>query len=109
MRDIIQIVLYSLASGATVILGGFLAKLEVLPENDLGREISHGIVAFGAGVVVAAVAFVLAPKGIQVLPLPIIAFAFFLGVVWFLFLDRIHCPAWWESGTAHGYAIRLHS
>ena len=88
MRDIVQIVLYSFASGATVILCGFLAKLEVLPKNHLGSDISHGIVAFGAGVMVAAVAFVLAPKGIQVLPLPILAFAFFLGVVCFLFLDR---------------------
>ena len=88
MEDIIQIVLYSLASGATVILGGFLAKLKVLPKNELGREISHGIVAFGGGVVVAAVAFVLAPKGIQMLPLPVLALVFFLGVICFLFLDR---------------------
>lgn len=88
MADMIQIVLYSLASGATVVLGGFLAKLKVLPENDLGREFSHGVIAFGGGVLVAAVAFVLAPRGVQVLSLPVLASAFFLGVVCFLFLDR---------------------
>ena len=88
MADIIQIVLYSFTSGATVILGGFLAKLKLIPDNVLGREISHGIVAFGGGVLIAAVAFVLAPKGIQMLSLPVLTAVFFLGVVCFLFLDR---------------------
>lgn len=88
MEDIIQIVLYSLASGVTVILGGFLAKLKVIPKNDLGKEISHGIVAFGGGLLIAAVAFVLAPKGIQILSLPLLIPAFLLGVVSFLFLDK---------------------
>jgi ZIP family zinc transporter len=88
MADIIQIVLYSFVSGATVIFGGFLAKLKILPKHELGREISHGIIAFGGGVLVAAVAFVLAPKGIQFLSLPVLTTVFFLGVVCFLFLDR---------------------
>ncbi|MFQ5997240.1 MAG: ZIP family metal transporter [Dehalococcoidales bacterium] len=88
MEDIVQIVLYSLASGATVILGGFLARLNVLPKNELGTEISHGVVAFGGGVLVAAVAFALVPKGIQMLSFPGLISAFLLGVVIFLFLDR---------------------
>ena len=88
MSDILQIILYSLASGVTVILGGFLAKLKVIPDNELGREISHGVIAFGGGVLVAAVAFVLVPKGIQTLSLPLLTSVFFLGVVSFLFLDR---------------------
>jgi len=88
MTDIMQIVLYSFASGATVILGGFLAKLKSTTKNELGGEISHGIVAFGGGILVAAVAFVLAPKGIQLLSLPILTSMFFIGVVCFLTLDR---------------------
>lgn len=88
MTDILQILLYSFASGVTVILGGFLAKLKVLPNNELGGEISHGIVAFGGGILVAAVAFVLAPKGVQLLSLPILTSVFFVGVVCFLTLDR---------------------
>ncbi|MFC2069162.1 ZIP family metal transporter [Chloroflexota bacterium] len=88
MTDIIQIVLYSFASGAAVILGGFLAKLKIIPENELGREISHGVIAFGGGVLVAAVAFVLTPKGIQILSLPILTSVFMLGGACFLFLDR---------------------
>jgi ZIP family zinc transporter len=88
MPDILQIVLYSLASGATVILGGFLARLRVIPRNELGSEISHGVIAFGGGVLVAAVAFALVPKGMQILSLPILTLVFFLGTVSFLFLDR---------------------
>ena len=84
----IQIALYSFASGVTVILGGFLARLKVIPRGELGREISHGIVAFGGGVLVAAVAFVLAPRGVQRLSLPALTLVFSLGVVCFLFLDR---------------------
>ena len=88
MEGIIGIILYSLASGATVIIGGLIAKLNILPEGELGREISHGIVAFGGGVLVAAVAFVLTPKAIESLSLPILAPVFFLGVICFLLLDR---------------------
>ncbi len=88
MSDILQIVLYSLASGVTVILGGFLARLRVIPRNELGSEISHGVIAFGGGVLVAAVAFALVPKGMQILSLPILTLVFFLGAISFLFLDR---------------------
>ena len=88
MADIKQIVLYSFASGATVILGVFLARIRLLPHSELGKEISHGVTAFGGGVLVAAVSFVLAPKGIKILSLPVLIFAFFIGVVCVLFLDR---------------------
>ena len=81
-------VLYSFASGATVILGVFLARLRVLPASELGSEISHAVIAFGGGVLVAAVAFVLAPKGIETLSLPALIFAFLLGAISALFLDR---------------------
>ena len=88
MSDIAQVILYSLASGVAVILGGFLARLKLVPDSPLGREISHGVIAFGGGVLVAAVAFVLAPRGIELLSLQVIIPVFLLGVVSFLFLDR---------------------
>ncbi len=89
MSDIIQVVLYSLASGVAVLLGGFLARLKLLPDSPLGREISHGVIAFGGGVLVAAVAFVLAPRGIELLSLAVLIPVFLLGVVSFLLLDRL--------------------
>lgn len=88
MTEIVQISLYSFISGATVILGGFLAKLKIIPDNELGRDISHGVIAFGGGVLVAAVAFVLIPKGMDILSLPMLIITFFLGSVCFLLLDR---------------------
>jgi ZIP family zinc transporter len=88
MEGITGVFVYSLASGATVIIGGLLAKLNILPESELGREVSHGIVAFGGGVLVAAVAFVLTPSAIELLSLPVLAPVFFLGVICFLLLDR---------------------
>jgi len=88
MSDILQIILYSLASGLAVILGGLLARLRITPRNELGSEISHGVIAFGGGALVAAVAFALIPKGIQTLSLLPLTLLFFLGAVSFLFLDR---------------------
>ncbi len=82
------IILYSLASGATVLLGGLIARINPFPKNETGQEITHGIVAFGGGILVAAVAFVLAPRGIRFLSLPIIIPVFFGGVVLFLLVDR---------------------
>jgi len=81
MAGVIQIALYSFAPGVTVILGGFLARLKVVPRSELGREISHGIVAFGGRVLGAAIAFVLAPRGAQLLSLPALTLVFFLGAV----------------------------
>ena len=74
MEDIGQVILYSLASGATVIVGGFIGKSIAFPTTQVGREISHGVVAFGGGILVAAVAFVLAPRGLQSLSLPVLIF-----------------------------------
>ena len=88
MEDIIQVILYSLASGITIVIGGLVARVELFPDSELRQEISHGIVAFGGGVLVAAVAFVLAPTGIEALSLPLLIIAFFLGAICFLLLDR---------------------
>jgi len=88
MEGIEQVILYSLASGVTVIIGGFIGKIIAFPKTQIGREISHGVVAFGGGILVAAVAFVLAPRGLQSLSLPMLIFMFFFGVFSFLYVDR---------------------
>lgn len=89
MNTIIEVILYSLASGITVIIGSLLARSKILPGGEVGREISHSIIAFGAGVLVAAVAFVLTPKAITLLSLPIIVSVFLSGVILFSLLDRL--------------------
>ncbi|MDA0799612.1 MAG: ZIP family metal transporter [Chloroflexi bacterium] len=80
---------YASLAGVTVIIGGLLARANLLPQNERGEEISHGVVAFGGGVLVAAVAFVLTPKGMDILSLPVITLAFFGGVGTVFFLDRL--------------------
>jgi ZIP family zinc transporter len=88
MQEIATIVLYSFASGATIIVGGLLARFDVFHKGELHREVSHGVVAFGGGVLVAAVAFVLAPRGMESLSLLPMVIVFSLGSLFFLFLDR---------------------
>jgi ZIP family zinc transporter len=88
VNAILEVILYSFASGVTVLIGGSLARLRLSPGGELGRETAHSIVAFGAGVLVAAVAFVLTPKAIDLLALPVIVPVFLAGVIFFLLLDR---------------------
>ncbi len=90
MEDLFKIILYSSFSGAPVFLGGFLSKLfeRYFREGLVKKEIIHTSVAFGGGIIIAAVAFVLVPKGMNVLPLAPMAILFLTGAIIFFFLDR---------------------
>ena len=90
MEDLFKIILYSSFSGVTVFLGGFLSKLfeRYFREGLVKEEIIHTSVAFGGGIIIAAVAFVLVPKGMNVLPLAPMAILFLTGAIIFFFLDR---------------------
>lgn len=87
MSQIVLIVLASWTAGVTAFLGGVLAKLEGSPETEAKREIVHGVVAFGGGILVAAVAFALTPEAIQTLSPIMLAFTFCLGGLVFCALD----------------------
>lgn len=87
MGDLVVIVLYSFLSGVTVFLGGLISKLEKFPESKRKDEFLHSIVAFGGGVLIAAVALVLVPKGLKELSLASIIVIFVLGGLFFLLLD----------------------
>jgi len=88
MDNIGTVILYSFASGVTIILGGLLARFRIFAKGRLHHEILHGIIAFGGGVLVAAVAFVLAPRGIESLSFLPLIILFLLGSLIFLFLDK---------------------
>ncbi len=90
MEDLFKVILYSSFSGAPVFLGGFLSKLfeRYFREGLVKKEIIHTSVAFGGGIIIAAVAFVLVPKGMNVLPLAPMAILFLAGAIIFFFLDR---------------------
>lgn len=67
-HEIIRIVINTLGAGACVPIGGALAGIERIGTNWLENEFRHFIVAFGGGVLVAAVALVLVPEGSRYLP-----------------------------------------
>ena len=90
MEDLFKIILYSSFSGVTVFLGGFLSKLfeRYFREGLVKEEIIHTSVAFGGGIIIAAVAFVLIPQGMNTLSLAPMAILFLTGAIIFFFLDR---------------------
>ena len=65
MNPFVTMFLSSWLAGLAALFGGGIARLEHSPDNMTKREIIHGIVAFGGGILVAAVAFALAPEGIK--------------------------------------------
>ncbi|MBU0673536.1 MAG: divalent cation transporter [Proteobacteria bacterium] len=90
MEDLIKIIMYSFFSGVTVFLGGLLSKYFESNFHDgfVKDEILHTSIAFGGGIIVAAVAFVLVPEGMRLLPLVPMAVIFLTGAILFFYLDR---------------------
>ncbi len=89
MDDLMRIALYSSLAGVTVFLGGLLANVfdRHVREGLLKEEILHTSIAFGGGIIVAAVAFVLVPRGMAVLPMFPMAATFLAGAIFFYSLD----------------------
>jgi ZIP family zinc transporter len=87
MSTIATIALMSWLAGVTAFVGGVFAKLEGRAETQGKREFVHGVVAFGGGILVAAVAFALAPLGIATLSPMALAATFGLGGIVFCILD----------------------
>ena len=90
MEDLFKIVLYSFFAGVTVFFGGLLSKCfeRYFRDGFVKEEILHTSIAFGGGIIVAAVAFVLVPEGMNLLPLVPMAIIFLTGAIIFFFLDR---------------------
>ena len=90
MEELFTIILYSSVSGITVFLGGVLSKLFEghVRAGLVKEEILHTSVAFGGGITIAAVAFVLVPQGMEVLPLVPMALLFLAGAITFFYLDK---------------------
>lgn len=87
MAQLANVLLAAWLAGIAAFLGGLLAYLEGTPETTRKRELIHGVVAFGGGILVAAVAFALVPEGIAVLsPLALVT-AFCAGGLVFCWLD----------------------
>ena len=90
MEDLFEIILYSSFAGVTVFLGGLLSKYfkRYFQDGLVKEEVLHTSIAFGGGIIIAAVAFVLVPEGMNALPLASMAILFLTGAIIFFFLDR---------------------
>lgn len=69
-------------------LGGVLAAVERIRPRWLEQELRHSVIAFGGGALLAAVALVLVPEGIEHLSLGAATTAFAGGGLVFLAIDR---------------------
>ncbi len=79
MGDAAIIVIAAWAAGSTAVVGGLIAWGVGGRGAEAKREITHGVVAFGGGILIAAVAFALLPQGMAVLSPAILAGAFCFG------------------------------
>lgn len=80
-------ILLTLIAAAAMPVGGWLAMIDRLRPHWLKEELRHTILAFGAGVLLAAVALVLIPEGVGGLSSPVITLAFVGGGLAFMLLD----------------------
>ena len=90
MDDINKIIIYTVCAGACVPLGGLIAYKEKIKPNWLENEFRHSIIAFGGGILLAAVALVLVPEGIGYVDYSILnAIILLSGGICFFIVERI--------------------
>ena len=80
---------YATLAGLTIPIGGLLARWETLLPSWLETELRHSVIAFGGGVLVAAIALVLVPEGLSALPIMPALLAFGAGAGCFFYIDMM--------------------
>lgn len=85
-----ELILFSGFAGVTVFVGGLLANCfnHHIKESPVKYEITHTLMSFGAGIILAAVALVLIPKGLEALDLWPMVISFSAGVLIFMYIDK---------------------
>lgn len=90
MGELSNIILYTLCAGACIPIGGALAHIEKIRPRWLENEFRHAVIAFGGGVLLAAVALVLVPEGSKYINQPSLNVIIFLsGGIFFFAMERI--------------------
>jgi zinc transporter, ZIP family len=89
MNEIIEIILYSSIAGLPIFIGGSLSYILQVRNFKLKDEINHWVIAFGGGVLIAAITFALIPKAIAILNLPELMILFTSGTLSFMVIDII--------------------
>jgi ZIP family zinc transporter len=65
MDPLYNAMILTIIAGVAILLGAFVVRWERIRPYWLEREFRHGVVAFGSGVLLAAVALVLIPEGVR--------------------------------------------
>ena len=90
MDEVTKIILYTLCAGACIPLGGALAYVEKIRPKWLENEFRHSVIAFGGGILLAAVALILVPEGTKYVDHSSLSIVILLsGGVCFFILERI--------------------
>jgi ZIP family zinc transporter len=97
MYLLLIVIASTLLAGLTMALGAIIAYFENINNVWIKEDLRHGVMAFGGGALLSAVALVLVPEGITNLdPLPA-SIWFIVGGLSFMFLDiflkKINTPA----------------
>jgi ZIP family zinc transporter len=95
MTPFVQMLVYTLGASACIPAGALLARVERIHPRWLETEFRHFVMAFGGGVLLAAVALVLLPQGMQHVPDPLAT------VGWFLAGGLLFFALEWRLGQAH--------
>ena len=103
MTDLLLATLYGAFAGLMIPLGGYLASIERIQPFWLEQEVRHSVMAFGGGILVSAVAFVLVPESLALLPLWAGLAAFFMGGGLFAMFERLRHRR--ETGKAQLLAM----
>ncbi len=92
MGELFSIAIYCWAAGLTILVGAVAARFLPSSRREIVREAIHTAIAFGGGVLVAAVAFALVPMGLETLPLWLAIPLFLAGSLLFMWIDaRLSC------------------
>ena len=62
--------LWTTLAGTCILIGGLMAGIERVRPGWLDTEARHTIIAFGGGALISAVALVLVPEGVGLIPFP---------------------------------------
>lgn len=87
MSQLTIIVIASWLAGLAAFGGGVIAWATDGANTDTKREVTHGIIAFGGGILIAAVAFALLPRAMVALSPVGLGASFFAGGLLFCALD----------------------
>ncbi|NRA72228.1 MAG: divalent cation transporter [Gammaproteobacteria bacterium] len=96
-QQLINVIYLTLIAGLAMPLGAILAQIEQIKPRWLDEELKHGIIAFGGGALLSAVALVLVPQGIEGQSLTSASLYFCGGGFAFMLidivLDKLNTPA----------------